>query len=70
MNQEALVRALRTAVQTAIGLAMGLVTAVWAVPGVPEVVTNYLYSNLVPVLVLVGVPAGVAAYIWNVARPR
>lgn len=70
MNREALVRGLRTAAQAVIGVVVGLFVTVWAVPGVPEAVANYLLNNFIPVAVAVGIPSGVAAYIWNVAKPR
>lgn len=61
-------RGLRTALQAIIGAFVGLFLAIWAVPGVPEAVTKYISDNLAIVLLTVGVPSGVASYIWNIFR--
>lgn len=61
-------RALKTFVQAIIGLLIGLVVTIWAVPGVPTAVTNYLQNNLLQVLLTVGVPSGFASLVWNLLR--
>lgn len=64
-------RGIRTAVQGLIGIFTGLITAVWAVDGVPEVVYTYVTNNLGGALLLIGLPAaatGVVSYIWNLMR--
>lgn len=73
MNNSPKAKGIRTSVQAFIGFAVtfivGLVTVVWAVPGVPEAVSGYLLSQLVPILVFFGIPvgaaSGIAAYLWN-----
>lgn len=60
-------KGVRTAFQAMAGLVVGLVVVVWAVPGVPEVVTNYLVNNALQVLLVVGVPSGAVAYLQNKA---
>jgi len=65
----ALVRGVRTVFQTIIGAFVGLVAVVWAVPGVPEAVTTYLSTNLVQLLLVVGIPAGLTSFVWNLLRP-
>lgn len=65
LNQDtAVMRAVRTLIQSLAGLAL----AIWAVPGVPQVVHNYLTSNLVTVAIAVGLPAGLVALVWNLFR--
>lgn len=66
-KNSAIGKGVRTAIQAMVGLVVGLVVAVWAVPGVPEVVTSYLVNNALQVLLLVGVPAGAVAYLQNKA---
>jgi hypothetical protein len=69
MNQDnAVVRGIRTAIQAIIGAFVGLVLVVWAVPGVPEAVGNYLLDNFIPVALAVGIPSGLAGFIWNALR--
>lgn len=58
-------KGLRTAVQTIIGALIGLVIAVWAVPGVPEVVIEYARTNLIPLLLVIGIPSGFVAWFQN-----
>lgn len=73
MDNSPKAKGIRTSIQAFIGFTVtffvGLITVVWAVPGVPEVVSNYLLSQFVPILLYFGVPAGAAsgfaAYIWN-----
>lgn len=69
MNKDtAIMRGVRTAIQAAIGALVGLVGVIWAVPGVPEAVTAYLQNNIVPILIGIGIPAGLAGFIWNWLR--
>lgn len=42
-----------------------LVLVVWAVPGVPEAVVEYLKGNAVPVLLAIGIPSGIVAWVQN-----
>lgn len=61
-------RGVRTAVQAVIAFVAGLVATVWAVPGVPEAVTNYVGNNLAQLAVGFGVSTGVVAFVWNWLR--
>jgi hypothetical protein len=61
-------RALKTAAQAAIGFVTGLAFVVWAVPGVPEAVINYVKDNIVQVMIFVGVPSGITSFVWNLFR--
>ncbi len=61
-------RGIRTGVQALIGFFTGLLATIWAVPGVPEAVTNYINGHIVQLAVAFGVSTGVAAFIWNVLR--
>jgi hypothetical protein len=67
-KDSALMRGVRTAIQAAVGLVVGLVTTVWAVPGVPQAVTNYAGQHWLQLAVAVGVPSGVAGFVWNALR--
>lgn len=62
-------KGVRTFLQTVAGSLVGLVLAVWNVPGVPDAVVAYAKTNFAPLLVtlaaLVGVPAGLIAYVQN-----
>lgn len=64
----AIARGLRTAAQAIIGLVVGLVVVVWQVPGVPEAVTQYLQDNIIKLALAVGIPSGLAGYVWNLLR--
>lgn len=59
-NDSALARGIRTFIQVVVGT----VLAVWAVPGVPEVVA----SRVLPFAVGIGVPSALVAFAWNVLR--
>jgi len=61
-------RAIKTFIQALIGAFIGLVAAVWAVPTVPETVVSYLAINFVPILLTIGVPAGLTSLVWNLLR--
>ncbi len=61
-------RAIKTFLQALIGFAIGLVLVVWAVPGVPEAVVQYVQNNFVQVLLTAGIPAGITSFVWNLSR--
>lgn len=65
MERTPLNKGVRTALQAIVGALIGLVLVVWAVPGVPEAVINYATSNLVPLLLVIGIPSGVVAWLQN-----
>lgn len=58
-------KGLRTGGQAIVGSFVGLVAVVWAVPGVPEAVTAYAQDNMLPLLLTIGIPSGIIAYIQN-----
>jgi len=58
-------KGLRTGLQSVLGTVVGLVVVVWAVPGVPEAVTTYASNNWLPILVSIGLPSGVVAWLQN-----
>jgi hypothetical protein len=64
-NKTPVVKGVRTAFQAMVGSVVGLVVVVWAVPGVPEAVTGYLTTNWLPILLTIGVPSGLVAFIQN-----
>ena len=64
-NRTSFVKGLRTAAQAIVGAFVGLLIVVWAVPGVPEAVIHYLQSNVVELLVSIGIPSGLASWGWN-----
>lgn len=59
------VKGVRTAIQSIVGSVIGLIVVVWAVPGVPEAVVNYLQANWLPILLAIGVPSGLVAWLQN-----
>jgi len=63
------IRGWRTFVQALGGILVGLVLAVWNVPGVPEVITEYARTNFVPLFIalatLIGIPSGIISLIQN-----
>lgn len=59
------VKGVRTGIQAMIGSIIGLIAVVWAVPGVPEAVIDYLQVNWLPILLAVGVPSGFVAWLQN-----
>ena len=73
MDNSPKAKAKRTSLQAFIGAVaaffIGLATVVWAVPGVPEAVTNYLIQQALPLALGLGIPsgavAGVVAYWQN-----
>lgn len=67
-SDTAVMRGVRTGLQAIIGLLAGLVAVVWAVPGVPQAVQTYLGNNVVQLALGVGIPAGIAGFIWNLLR--
>ncbi len=62
-------RGLKTIVQTMVGFTVGLGIAIWQVPGVPDVIMNYLQANFLQVFLTIGVPvalsSGVTSFLWN-----
>lgn len=58
-------RGLKTTVQAIIGFMIGLVVVVWAVPGVPAAVLQYVQHNWVSIALTFGIPSGVASFVWN-----
>ncbi len=65
MERTPLNKGVRTALQAIVGALIGLVLVVWAVPGVPEAVIEYAKTNLVPLLLVIGVPSGFVAWLQN-----
>lgn len=72
LNQDnSTARGVRTGLQTLIGLFVGLIVAVWAVPGVPDVIFKYFTDNILNAVALFGLPtvvSGIVAKVWNRAR--
>lgn len=60
-----LVKGVRTGIQAMVGAVIGLIAVVWAVPGVPEAVINYMQSYWLPILLSIGVPSGFVAWLQN-----
>ena len=62
-------RGIKTIVQTMVGFAVGLGIAIWQVPGVPDVIMNYLQNNFAQVLLTIGLPvalsSGITSFLWN-----
>lgn len=58
-------KGLRTALQAGVGVLIGLATTVWAVPGVPEAVQTYLTGHVLQLVITVGAPAGLFAWLQN-----
>ena len=69
-KKQPLVKGLRTAIQAVCGAVAGLAVVVWGVPGVPEAVIQYLTENLVPLVLAVGVPAGIVAWLQNLLEDK
>ena len=63
-------KGIRTGVQSALGSLVSLLLAVWAVPGVPEVVTSFVSKNWLPLLVTVGVSSGFVSWLQNRLEER
>jgi hypothetical protein len=59
------VKGVRTGIQSIIGAVVGLIVVVWAVPGVPEAVVQYLQTYWLPILLAIGVPSGFVAWLQN-----
>lgn len=59
------VKGVRTGIQAIIGSLIGLVAVVWAVPGVPEAVVEYAKTNWLPILLTIGIPSGIVAWVQN-----
>lgn len=66
MNKnEPSVKGIRTGLQAVVGSLIGLVVVVWAVPGVPEAVVEYAKTNWLPILLSIGIPSGLVAWVQN-----
>jgi hypothetical protein len=65
MERTPLDKGVRTALQAIVGALIGLVLVVWAVPGVPEATIEYARTNLIPLLLVIGIPSGVVAWLQN-----
>lgn len=65
MARTPLNKGIRTGFQAVVGALVGLILAVWAVPGVPEVVVNYLQDNAIQLLLIIGIPSGIVAFVQN-----
>lgn len=63
-------RALKTALQGVLGFLAGLVLTVWAVPGVPGAVLDYVQKNFLALALFLGVNAGLASFVWNLFRSK
>lgn len=63
-------KGIRTGIQSAVGSLVSLLVAVWAVPGVPEVVTSFVAQNWLPLLLTVGVSSGVVSWLQNKVEDR
>lgn len=59
------VKGVRTGIQAIVGSVIGLIAVVWAVPGVPEAVVQYAQTNWLPILLTIGIPSGIVAFIQN-----
>jgi uncharacterized membrane protein len=69
MNKDsAFMRAIRTFVQAMVGFIVGLVMVVWHVAGVPEAVHAYIVGHALQLMLTIGIPAGVASFVWNFFR--
>ena len=58
-------KGIRTGFQAIAGVVVGLFTTVWAVPGVPEVIIEYLQKNWLGVALAFGLPSGLLAWVQN-----
>jgi hypothetical protein len=58
-------KGIRTAIQTVAGLVIGLVSVIWAVPGVPEAVVEYVRENALLIVASVSIPSGIVSYLQN-----
>lgn len=63
-------KGIRTGVQSVVGSVVSLALAIWAVPGVPEVVTSFIAQNWLPLLLTVGVSSGIGAWLQNKLEER
>lgn len=61
-------RGIKTFFQVIVGFVIGLAVTIWTVPGVPSAVIVYLQHNLLQILLIAGVPSGIASFIWNLFR--
>lgn len=66
-------RGIKTAAQAGIGslilmALVNLVVSVWNVPGVPDVVFDWLKDNVMQITGSLGISSGLVAIIWNIFR--
>lgn len=61
-------KGVRTAIQAGVASALiALAISIWNVPGVPQVVEAWVVENFIQVILAVGVPSGLIAYVQNKA---
>lgn len=59
-------KGIRTGIQAGVATALlALVTAIWNVPTVPQVVEAWAVDNVLPLILSIGVPAGIVAWLQN-----
>lgn len=67
-------KGVRSVLQAIAGFMIGLVVTVWAVPGVPEAVKDYMLNNGVSLLLVLGfssaVVTGLVSFIQNKVEDR
>ena len=68
-NRETAVRkSIRVFIYAIIGFITGLVATVWAVPGVPDAVREYVAQNGPQLLLTFGLPTGLVSLVYNLLR--
>lgn len=58
-------KGIRTGIQALVGALVALGAAVWAVPGVPEAVQQFISENWVALVLAFGIPSGAVAWAQN-----
>lgn len=65
-------RGLKTGVQAFLGVAFvfatGLIGVIKGVPGCSEAIGTFLQQNAIQYAALLGIPAGLVSFIWNILR--
>ncbi len=64
----AVMRSLRVFVYAIVGFTTGLLATVWAVPGVPDAVRQYVAQNGPQLLLTFGLPTGLVSLVYNLLR--
>lgn len=59
------VKGIRTAIQALAAFVVGLFVTVWAVPGVPDAITQYLLAHWMELVASLGLSTGLAAGILS-----